>query len=176
MFSKPGVLVLSLLGPAYAVTAHCEIYMTEHKAVDLIFPGQKMVKSQILLTSNQITLIEKLSDDSVKNKTITVWKNKNKDVVVIDRALGKHEMITYAVGITSKGKVKGIEILEYRESYGHEIKRDAWRNQFVGKDKTALFKLDKDIKNISGATLSSSHVTAGVKRVLESYDIIKQEI
>jgi Na+-translocating ferredoxin:NAD+ oxidoreductase RnfG subunit len=33
----------------------------------------------------------------------------------------------------------------------------------------SLLKLNGDIKNISGATLSSKHVTDGVKRVLRMY-------
>jgi len=34
----------------------------------------------------------------------------------------------------------------------------------------SLLKLNGDIKNISGATLSSKHVTDGVKRVLRLYE------
>ena len=48
--------------------------------------------------------------------------------------------------------------------------RDAsWRAQFVGKSANSQLELDADIKNISGATLSSKHVTDGVKRILQKY-------
>ena len=175
--TKPGALVLSLLGPVYAITAHCEIYMTEQKAVSLIFPGQEMSRFKLAITDDQADKIEKLSDDAVKNKKFSFYKAKTgKDIVVIDQALGKHEMITYAIGITADGKVKAIEIIEYKESYGHQVRRDEWRAQFVGKDKTSTLKLDEDIKNISGATLSSAHITAGVKRILQTYDIVKSKI
>jgi Na+-transporting NADH:ubiquinone oxidoreductase subunit NqrC len=67
--------------------------------------------------------------------------------------------------------VRGIEILEYRESYGHEIRNDAWRRQFAGKSAADPLRLEQDIRNISGATLSCRHVTDGVRRLLALHDI-----
>ena len=92
---------------------------------------------------------------------------------MIDRVLGKHEFITYAVGIDPGGKIKQIEILEYKETYGYEIKRAEWRKQFYGKGSDAKLKLTDDIQNISGATLSCKHVTDGVRRVLVTHEALK---
>ncbi len=75
-----------------------------------------------------------------------------------------------AVGITANGTVKGIEILEYNESYGYEVREASWRAQFVGKSAASTLQLNADIKNISGATLSSKHITDGVRRVLAMYE------
>ena len=33
-------------------------------------------------------------------------------------------------------------------------------------------KIDKDIENISGATLSCVHLTDGVRRILHTYDLV----
>jgi Na+-translocating ferredoxin:NAD+ oxidoreductase RnfG subunit len=90
--------------------------------------------------------------------------------LVIDQVVGKHEMITFAVGINPNGTVKQIEILQYNESYGYEVRNASWRAQFVGKSAASPLQLNGDIKNISGATLSSKHVTDGVKRVLNMYE------
>ena len=68
--------------------------------------------------------------------------------------------------------VRGLEVLDYRETYGGEIRNPRWRQQFVGKRPGAALKLDGDIKNISGATLSSRHVTDGVRRLLATYDLL----
>ena len=55
----------------------------------------------------------------------------------------------------------------------HPVLRDArWRQQFVGKRAGQSLKLGSDIKNISGATLSSKHVTDGVRRLLATYQIV----
>jgi Na+-transporting NADH:ubiquinone oxidoreductase subunit NqrC len=59
-----------------------------------------------------------------------------------------------------------VEILEYRESHGGEIRNDRWLAQFAGRSTPAQLRFRTDIKNIAGATLSSEHVTAGVRRIL----------
>jgi Na+-transporting NADH:ubiquinone oxidoreductase subunit NqrC len=62
--------------------------------------------------------------------------------------------------------------MEYRETYGYEIRNEKWRAQFVGKSANSTLKLDHDIKNISGATLSCRHITDGVKRLLAFYEVV----
>ena len=86
--------------------------------------------------------------------------------VVFDEVIGKVELISYAVGIALDGTVKQIEILSYRESHGSEIRLPAWRRQFVGKGPSATLRVGDDIANISGATLSCTHVTDGVRRIV----------
>ena len=89
---------------------------------------------------------------------------------ILDYVVGKHLLIDYAVALDPEGKVIQVEILEYRESYGGEIRSENWRNQFKGKTAQSPLLLNQDIMNISGATLSSRHVTEGVKRILAFYE------
>jgi FMN-binding domain len=84
----------------------------------------------------------------------------------VDEVLGKQLYITYAVAIGTEGAVLGVEILEYRETHGYEVRNAAWRAQFAGDTAAAPPVFGVNIKNISGATLSSRHVTEGVARVL----------
>jgi Na+-transporting NADH:ubiquinone oxidoreductase subunit C len=90
--------------------------------------------------------------------------------VAVDQVIGKTEAITFAVAIDSHGTVKSVEILEYRESHGGEVRLPAWRRQFVGKRAKDAIRLDTDIRNISGATLSCRHVTDGVRRLVRLAD------
>jgi Na+-transporting NADH:ubiquinone oxidoreductase subunit NqrC len=61
--------------------------------------------------------------------------------------------------------------MDYRETYGYEIRNAAWRRQFVGKRHGDSLKLDQDIRNITGATLSCRHITDGVKRLLAFHQV-----
>jgi Na+-translocating ferredoxin:NAD+ oxidoreductase RnfG subunit len=90
---------------------------------------------------------------------------------IVDEVYGKHELITYAVGLSADGSVRQIEVMDYRETYGYEIRNPAWRRQFVGKRHGDALELDQDIRNISGATLSCRHVTAGVRRLLALHEV-----
>jgi Na+-translocating ferredoxin:NAD+ oxidoreductase RnfG subunit len=94
--------------------------------------------------------------------------------VVIDNVVGKFELITYGVGIGRDGAIRQVEILSYRESHGHEIRLPGWRRQFVGKTRAASLKIGDDIANISGATLSCTHVTEGVRRIVAVVDAARR--
>ena len=87
----------------------------------------------------------------------------------VDRVIGKHEFITYALALGADGAIRGIEIMDYRESRGGEIRNAAWRDQFVGKRYGDTLRLGDSIRNITGATLSCRNVTNGVERLLATY-------
>lgn len=94
--------------------------------------------------------------------------------VVVDEVIGKFERITYAVAMNADGTVRQLEILSYRESHGGEIRLPAWRKQFVGKTATSPMQVGEDIANISGATLSCTHVTDGVRRDVIWLDLLRR--
>ena len=89
---------------------------------------------------------------------------------MVDNVIGKVERITYAVALGRDGAVRSIEILDYRETHGYEVRNAAWRRQFEGKSARTPLELGDDIKNISGATLSCRHLTDGVRRLLAIHE------
>jgi Na+-translocating ferredoxin:NAD+ oxidoreductase RnfG subunit len=119
--------------------------------------------------------IEKDSGVRVRLATQKVWLAQRGETflgwVIADEVLGKHEFINWALALNPDGGVRHIEILDYRETYGSQIRKDKWRGQFYGKRHGAKLKLDDDVKNISGATLSCRHITDGVKRLLSFYEL-----
>jgi hypothetical protein len=97
-----------------------------------------------------------------------VWKTSSGGIFVLDHVIGKHLYIDDAVSIVG-GRVHRVDILQYRESYGGEVRSPSWLAQFAGKTSASPLQVGADIRNISGATLSSMHVTEGVKRILAAY-------
>ena len=79
---------------------------------------------------------------------------------------GKERPITYLVATDSADALRDIDILVYREPYGGEVAYDPWRKQFRGKTAAAPLQVGKDIRNISGATISSNAVTRAVRKTL----------
>jgi hypothetical protein len=94
--------------------------------------------------------------------------------LIVDQVIGKSELITYALALDSHGAVISVEVLDYRESHGGEIRLAPWRRQFIGKTSADPVALNRDIKNISGATLSCRHLTEGVQRMLKFYAVALQ--
>lgn len=166
------ILPAAASAPAFAVQ-----YLTVEQAQKLLFPGadQFEIKS-VALNAAQRSAIESASGARVRATEVKAWRatqgGKASGWFMLDEVYGKHEFITYAVAIAADGMVKGVEILDYRETHGGEIKNPKWRAQFIGKKAGDTLKLDEDIKNISGATLSCKHVTDGVKRLLATYETV----
>ena len=154
------------------VPAHAEVYLTLEQAQQALLPGAMLTYAPVRLSDEQKAAIEKKSGVNVRDMDQKVWRAGDGSLFIEDQVLGKHEYITYAVALNPDGSVRGIEIMEYRESYGYEVREADWRKQFVGKTSAAPLALDQDIKNIGGATLSCRHITDGVKRLLAFYDIV----
>ena len=154
-----------------AVPGRGAIYFSIEQAQQAIFPGATFSAAPRTLTPEQVKAVEAATGARVRVKDIKVWKVSTGGWFFVDEVLGKHEFITYAVGLTAHGAVKQIEIMDYRETYGGEVRGAKWRAQFTGKTARDPLKLDRDIQNISGATLSSRHITDGVKRLLAIHEV-----
>ena len=174
---RPSLLgIAGLATIANPIVAQARIYVSIEQAQQLLFPNQRLIKFPIIVTQD---LQEKMRvASSIRHPFVgeRIWRGPDGSWLIIDEVVGKHEMITYAVGIAPNGSVKGIEILEYVESYGYEVADSQWRKQFIGKTAGDPVKLNQDIQNISGATLSSKHLTDGVKRVLVLYELALKEL
>jgi Na+-translocating ferredoxin:NAD+ oxidoreductase RnfG subunit len=151
--------------------AHAKIYVSTEQAQKLIFPNKSFTKYPVVLTEDVQDKMQSASSVSHPFRGDRTWKAADGSWFIVDEVVGKHEMITYAVGISPNGTVQSIEIMEYVESYGYEVAEESWRKQFVGKSADDTLKLKKDIQNISGATLSCKHLTDGVKRIMVMYDL-----
>ncbi len=155
-----------------APSAFAVQYLGVDQAQRAIFPGKSLTAAPVKLTSAQRKAIERAGGVRVLRDDQQIWRVGGGGWFIVDEVVGKHEFITYAVGLNADGSVKQVEIMDYRETYGGEIRDEKWRAQFVGKTGQSTLKLDRDIKNISGATLSCRHVTDGVKRLLALYEIV----
>lgn len=85
---------------------------------------------------------------------------------VVRSVRGKDQPITFLVAIDPQDRLKDVDILVYREPYGGEVAYDAWRRQFRGKSAADPLQVGRDIRSISGATISVHAVTTGVRRAL----------
>jgi len=156
--------------------AFATVYLTVEQAQALLFPGAKFQPFTINLTNDQVNKIEDVSGVDVLNHQLRAWRVSTGGWFIADEVVGKHEFIPFAVGLTDSGAVKGVEILEYREAYGGQIRDQNWLQQFIGKQPGVHLRLERDIHNISGATLSCKHVTDGVTRLLATYEIVLRHL
>jgi len=165
-------LLIPIASVVICAPVHATVYLTIEQAQALMFPGATVTPDFRKLTDDQVRAIEKASDVNVLTRELKVWRVSTGGWFIADEVVGKHEYIPFALALDRGGAVTDVEILEYREAYGDQVREPAWRAQFVGKQSGAKLKLAGDITNISGATLSCRHITDGIKRLLATYAVV----
>ncbi|WP_024851809.1 FMN-binding protein [Hydrogenovibrio kuenenii] len=174
---KPLIPIFTLPLTVIAYPVYAVQYFTPEQAQVALFGDKaKFTPSFVKMSDEQRDAIEDISDVRQRWKTQKVWKTYQNGQFqgwfIIDKVIGKHEFITYATAISPEGKVLGIEVMDYRETYGDQIRQASWREHFIGATDKSPLKLQEDIPNISGATLSCRNVTNGVKRLLALYEVM----
>ena len=149
-----------------------EVLLTPEQARREIFPeGIRTAREVLALPAEAKARLEKqlgrrIDDDSVDAVKVYDAKDALVGYAVVTDEIGKYRPITFMVGVTPQLTVRDVAVLMYRESRGGEVKRKRFLSQYRGKSAKDPIDVDRDIINISGATISVRSLNAGVKRVL----------
>jgi hypothetical protein len=143
-------------------------YLSVEAAQRVLFPhADHFTEVALSLSPAQQQQVAALAGPQPPHRSLRAWRAMQGDAVLgyvfVDEVIGKEDFITYAAGIDADGRLGEIEVLAYRESHGGEIRTEAWRRQFAGRAGVGQLRVQTDIKNIAGATLSCEHVTEGVR-------------
>lgn len=152
-----------------------EVYLREEDSLKIMLPKSERIRKDVLkLSPEKKTLIEERIGWKFPEESFDVYigetGNQIDGYALVQNTIGKHKPMTYMVGIDSKGQVSDIELLIFRESRGSEIRQKRFNAQYEGKTVHDPVRINKDIINITGATMSVRSMSAGIKRVLVLVD------
>lgn len=173
----PLVLCAALGSALSAAPASAQVFLTEAEAVERILGRyDALERVEFPIDETRRAEIGEESGCPVSEERITFLSARRDGAIAgwvfVGDVPGLYEPITYAVGITEGGDVKDVEILVYRESRGGEVRRRRFLNQYRGKNDGSPLRLNHDVLNITGATVSSRAVTAGVKKALVAFRVL----
>jgi Na+-translocating ferredoxin:NAD+ oxidoreductase RnfG subunit len=154
---------------------HAEVFLTEDEALKLIFPKSERIRKDLIrLTSEKKTQIEDRIGWKFPEEFFEVYIGETGAQIdgyaLIQNTIGKHKPMTYMVGVDHIGACTNVEVLVFREAKGSEVRTKRFNVQYEGKTVHDPVRINKDIINISGATMSVRSISAGVKRVLVLVD------
>jgi hypothetical protein len=154
-------------------------YLSVEGAQRALFPQADYFKEVVFaLSSAQRDKVAALAGEQPPHRSLRAFRAlRGADTlgyVFIDEVVGKEDFITYAASIDARGRLGTPEVMSYRESHGGEIRNQAWRRQFAGRDSLEQLHVPADIKNIAGATLSCGHVTQGVRWLMALWQVALQ--
>ena len=152
-----------------------EEFMSEEDAVKTILPkSQRVHKELIRLTPEKKELIEQRIGWKFPEESFELYIGETGDKVdgyaMIHNTIGKYKHMTYMVGVDPKGTCTDVELLVFRDAKGSEVGKKRFNSQYDGRTVSDPIRINKDIINISGATMSVRSMSAGVKRVLVLVD------
>ncbi|MEQ1794154.1 MAG: FMN-binding protein [Nitrospira sp.] len=152
-----------------------EEFMSEEEAVKTILPkSQRVHKELIRLTPEKKALIEERIGWKFPEESFDLYIGETGDKIdgyaMIHNTIGKYKHMTYMVGVDPKGTCTDVELLVFRDAKGSEVGKKRFNAQYDGKTVSDPIRINKDIINISGATMSVRSMSAGVKRVLVLVD------
>lgn len=167
-YAIPGLFLATLLPVPVVIAAD---YLSVAEAQKAVYPQADAFDELIVTqTPTQQQAMLSRAGPQPPHGVIRIWRATQGGVLLghffVDEVIGRQNLITYAVGIDPDGSLRNLEIMAYRESHGGEIRNPGWRGQFDRRRNLDQLRFPADIKNISGATLSSEHVTQGVRWLL----------
>ncbi len=152
-----------------------EEFMTEEEAVKTILQKSQRVRKELIrLTPEKKELIEQRIGWKFPEESFELYIGETGDKIdgyaMIHNTIGKYKHMTYMVGVDPKGVCTDVELLVFRDAKGSEIGKKRFNSQYDGRTVSDPIRINKDIINISGATMSVRSMSAGVKRVLVLVD------
>lgn len=165
------VCAAATMSAGFVVTqVHATEYMSAEQSQKLMFAdASQFVPIVVALNADQLRQLADRAGGPARPGAWRIWEARQGATVlgyvVADAVIGKFELINYAVALNPNGEIRDVEILAYRESHGFEVRNKPWRSQFAGKSARSPLRIGDDIANISGATLSCTHITDGVRRI-----------
>ncbi|MFH1727294.1 MAG: RnfABCDGE type electron transport complex subunit G [Pseudomonadota bacterium] len=123
---------------------------------------------------------------NLKNKYIYPAKNAEGKLIGVAFKTSSQEgysgLIELMMGVDNNGKIKGLYVLNHKETpgLGDKMSHDFFKKQFIGKNlENFNFKVKKDggdVDAITAATITSRAVSSALENGLEFYNDIKDNI
>lgn len=165
------LLCTALMMGTTAVPAMAIRYLTKEEALRVAMPNAQTIRTeQVELTPAQQQRVHDKADEPLDTDTFVFYVGSHNDQIdgyaYITDKKGRHRPITFIVGLKPDCSVQEVAIMIYREPRGYEVKEKRFLRQYHNKTIQDPIEVQRDIKNISGATISAHSVSTGVREAV----------
>jgi hypothetical protein len=149
----PFFLFLLVFNLLFSFSASSEdVFLSKENFLKIAFEDDVPRRKGLRFKGEVKEIAQEIMGSNFKKIRMKYWRQDDKTAWILER-IGKVKLIT-AGFIVENCRISSIHVLVYRETHGWEVKYPSFRDQFVGINMLAGFKLDKRIDGIAGATLS----------------------
>ena len=152
-------------------------YLSFDDALRLAFPHSgKVERIKPVITPEQQQLIVTRSEAKSAASLGGIYVGHSNGMIdgiaIVDHVIGRTEYITWLCVLTPEGAIQRLAVMAYREPYGSEIRDQRFLDQFTNKDASTPVRVEKEIGNIGGATLSVNALTDRVRFILQLHAVV----
>jgi len=171
------ILLLCLGAPATTAWSNGggKVFLTVDEALELVFPGCEIERQTVYLTDAQKKRAKKLARVKLDRGIVRPYvARKGKKVVgtaYFDTHKVRTKRETVMIAVDAKGRIRRVELLAFAEPEDY-IPRGKWYGQFKGKRLGAGLSLKRDIKGVTGATLTARATTSAARRSLALHEVL----
>jgi|RhiMethySRZTD1v2_1073278.scaffolds.fasta_scaffold486474_2 hypothetical protein len=170
-------LVLGLLTPGVPVPgasdSNGKTFLTVEEALELAFPGCKIERRTEYLDEREGKRVEELAHLELASRVVRPYVALREGAPVgtayfdAHRVRTKNEVLMLVVGLD--GRLTRVEVLSFAEPIEY-LPRPSFYAQFARKQLSD--DLERDIRGVAGATLSSKAATEAARRVLAVHRVL----
>jgi hypothetical protein len=169
------VVALALVGVGWASSAPATVLVTVEEALALAFEEAETTRETLFLTEEQISGVAEAGGGELSGAMVTRFVASIDGHTVGYAYLDTHRVRTLPetlmVVLEPDGRVRRVEVVAFREPLEY-IPRDAWYGQFEGERLSDELALKRDIRPVTGATLTAQATTEAVRRILAIHAVV----
>ncbi len=156
--------------PAYSV-----VVQSQEEALQEAFPGASVERHTVFLDDRQAEQVRRLGGTKPSSRVVTYYQGIRDGEILGTAYFDTHrvrtlpEVLMIVVGADST--VRRVAILSFLEPRDY-LPSERWFEQFHGRSLGEGLSLKREIRGITGATLSSRAATQAVRRVLALHRIL----
>ena len=159
----PGLVLAA--GTAAAQTGE----ISREEALAAVFPGTEIEADRVFLTDDQVERIAALSRTDVKSKIYARYVARRGGAVVgrayVDTHVVRTKRESLLVSLEADGRVRRIDVTAFLEPPEY-VPSEPWRRQYYDQPLSDDMAVQRLIRPIAGATLTTGAVNGAVRRVL----------
>ena len=173
------LIALLFLSSSPGLGSDAEVFLALEEAPTTVFPDADQIerfdiKSDDPMRERMKALIGRLQPSLWEPYYITFVARRGGEPIgyaVVCEEIGKHRPMTFIVATDTAGHVRDVALMAYRERIGAEVRYKGFVRQFDDKTLDNPIHPRRDIRNISGATLSVRAMSRGVRKALAVLDV-----
>ena len=157
---------------AAATPARATVFMTQPQALAQAFPGARIERREFVLTDAQVAAVERRAKVRVESKLVSAYVAWRGDTLVgtglFDVRVVRTMPAVMLIAVRPDTSVARVDFLAFHEPSDYQPPA-RWLATFTGRPLDERLWPKRDIRNLSGATLSARAVTESVRLALALY-------